>query len=134
MAQFVPGAELARRFYEEVVGAAVDPWVHAAALVGTGSDVLGFDTARSTDHGWGPRMHVFVAAADVAAVTSAVEAALPDTFAGWPTRYGWDAVPVQSHVVVCGSRRGSESTLASTREPGCRPTTGWPCLSNSSLR
>ena len=56
---------------------------------------------RSTDHGWGPRMHLFVSDADVAAVASEVEAALPATFMGWPTRYGWDAVPVQSHVVVC---------------------------------
>jgi hypothetical protein len=37
----------------------------------------------------------------VAEVASDVEAALPATFMGWPTRYGWDAVPVQSHVVVC---------------------------------
>src|SRR3712207_6325476 len=101
MADFIPGADLAQRFYEEVVRPALGPRVHAAALLGTGSDVLGFDTPRSTDHGWGPRMHLFVAGADKAVVASDVAAALPDTFAGWPTRYGWDAVPVQSHVIVC---------------------------------
>ena len=101
MAEFIAGADLAQRFYDEVVGAAVGPRVHSAAFLGAGSDVLGFDTARSTDHGWGPRMHLFVAAEDVAAVRADVESALPNTFMGWPTRYGWDAVPVQSHVVVC---------------------------------
>ena len=101
MPEFVAGADLAQRFYEEVIRAAVGPREHAAAFVGMGSDVLGFDTIRSTDHGWGPRLHLFVPAGDVAAVASEVEAALPDTFMGWPTRYGWDSVPVQSHVVVC---------------------------------
>jgi hypothetical protein len=101
VADFVAGADLAERFYQDVIRAAVGPRTHSAALVGTGSDVLGFDTIRSTDHGWGPRMHLFVSEADVAEVASDVEAALPATFMGWPTRYGWDAVPVQSHVVVC---------------------------------
>ena len=101
MPTFVPGIELATGLYHEVVGPAVGSTAHAAALVGTGSDVLGFDTARSTDHGWGPRMHVFVDGRDVGEVGSRVEAALPERFRGWPVRYGWDAVPVQSHVVVC---------------------------------
>ena len=100
MATFVPGWDLAHAFYDEVVGPAVRPTPHAAALVGTGSDVLGYDTARSTDHGWGPRMHVFVGEEEVAGLAASVEAALPPTFRDWPTRYGWDAVPVQSHVVV----------------------------------
>lgn len=101
MAEFIPGADLAQRFYDDVGRTAVGSRPHAAAFVGTGSDVLGYDTTRSTDHGWGPRMHLFVGQGAVAEVTADVEAALPDTFLGWPTRYGWDAVPVQSHVVVC---------------------------------
>ncbi len=98
--EFVSGADLAQSLYEHVVGPALRQTAHAAALVGTGSDVLGFDTDRSTDHGWGPRMHVFVDGTDVVEAVRAVEAALPETFGGWPTRYGWDAVPVQHHVVV----------------------------------
>jgi hypothetical protein len=100
VADFVPGAVLAQRFYGDVVGRILGDTSHAAALLGTGSDVLGFDTRRSTDHGWGPRLHVFVDDADVAAVGSRIEAGLPDTYGGWPTRYGWDAVPVQHHVAV----------------------------------
>jgi len=100
MAEFVRGAELAQAFYQEVVRPVLGGTTHAAALLGTGSDVLGFDTSRSTDHGWGPRMHVFVDEANLTDVASRVDAALPDTYQGWPTRYGWDAVPVQHHVVV----------------------------------
>ena len=100
MPTFVPGVELAHGLYEEVVGPAIGPRPHAAAFLGSGSDVLGYDTARSSDHGWGPRMHVFVDDADVAEVALLLDAALPETFRGWPIRYGWDAVPVQSHVVV----------------------------------
>ena len=100
MPQFVGGRELARAFYDEVVRGLVGDVEHSAALLGWGSDVLGFDTERSTDHGWGPRMRVFVHAADVERVHATVEAGLPDEFRGWPTRYGWDDEPVSSHVKV----------------------------------
>jgi hypothetical protein len=96
---FVPGQELAKTLYGEVVAPLLGDTPHSAALLGTGSDVLGFDTERSTDHDWGPRMHVFVEG-DVEAVRQAVDAGLPDEFHGWPVRYGWDDVPVSSHVVV----------------------------------
>jgi uncharacterized protein DUF4037 len=90
--EFVPGRELARAFYEEVVSAQVSGVPHSAAFLGYGSDVLGFDTVRSTDHGWGPRLQVFTEAA--------VELELPDSFRGWPVRYGWDETPVADHVDV----------------------------------
>ena len=100
MPRFVPGVELSRAFYEEVVAPLLAGEEHAAALLGTGSDVLGFDTARSTDHGWGPRMQLFVDGDRVAAVRETIDAGLPDEFRGWPTRYGWDEVPVSHHVEV----------------------------------
>jgi hypothetical protein len=50
--------------------------------------VLGFDTVRSTDHDWGPRVQLFV---DVdgspADVEAAVWAGLPETYHGLPTRF-----------------------------------------------
>jgi hypothetical protein len=98
--EFTPGLELARAFYEEVVAPLLDGVEHSAALLGTGSDVVGFDTARSTDHAWGPRLQVFVAATDVARVAALVDEGLPDEFRGWPTRFGWDAVPVTHRVTV----------------------------------
>jgi Domain of unknown function (DUF4037) len=99
MPDFLPGRELARAFYDEVVASLVDA-PHSAAFVGWGSDVLGFDTGRSTDHGWGPRLQVFVAADDVPRVAPAIERALPDDFRGWRTRFGWDEHPVTHHVEV----------------------------------
>jgi len=93
----VPGLELARAFYEEVVAPVVADVPHSAALLGSGSDVLGFDTARSTDHGWGPRLQLFVADPVLEEVADAVEAALPESFRGWPVRYGGDDVPVSHH-------------------------------------
>ena len=57
---FVPGLELARQFYAEVVRPLLEQGApglrYSAALLGPGSEVLGFDSARSTDHDWGPRL------------------------------------------------------------------------------
>lgn len=58
------GIELSRRFYAEVVR----PWLqqtapdlrHAAALIGYGSELLGFDDEVSRDHNWGPRVHLYL--------------------------------------------------------------------------
>jgi hypothetical protein len=61
---------------------------------------LGFDSLRSTDHGWGPRFQLFVPADQVAAVSREVAAALPSTFRGWPTHFGWDGTPVGHHVEI----------------------------------
>jgi Domain of unknown function (DUF4037) len=97
---FVPGIELNRQFYEEAVAPIVRRWDHSAALLGWGSEILGFDTSRSTDHGWGPRLQVFVTAQDVAAVNTTLEEELPEDFRGFPTHYGWDDTPVQHHVRV----------------------------------
>jgi Domain of unknown function (DUF4037) len=98
--EFTPGLELAGAFYEEVMSPLLAGVEHSAALLGTGSDVIGFDTHRSTDHAWGPRLQVFVAGDDVARATELVEEGLPDEFRGWPTRFGWDAFPVTHHVTV----------------------------------
>ena len=97
---FVPGLELNAAFYREVVATAARHWPHSAARLGWGSDVLGFDTERSTDHGWGPSIQLFVDPADVDEVRDAVERALPEDFRGWPVRYGWDDHPIEPHVSV----------------------------------
>ena len=54
MRDFVPGLELSRRFYVDVVAPLLERIRHSAARLGEGSEVLGFDTIRSTDHGWDP--------------------------------------------------------------------------------
>jgi hypothetical protein len=97
---FVPGRELSAAFHTEVVAPLLGGRPHAAALLGPGSDVLGYDTEVSTDHGWGPRLLVFVAAGDVARVRAVVDAGLPERFRGWPVRFGSDRVADRHHVDV----------------------------------
>lgn len=98
---FVSARELSRAFYGEVVRPLVGGRPHAAALLGWGSDVLGYDTARSTDHGWGPRLTVFVERGDaVEELRAALDAGLPERFRDWPVRYGWDAGPATHRVTV----------------------------------
>jgi hypothetical protein len=91
---FIPGLELARQFHAEVVGPLLEQsfpgMAYSAALIGGGSDVLGFDSARSTDHNWGPRLQVFLAPGDAGRageITGLMASRLPATFRGWPTAF-----------------------------------------------
>ena len=108
---FVSGIDLARMFYIEVVRPLMEGRVHSAARLGSGSDVLGFDTPRSTDHGWGPRLHIFVAASEVDAVRAVIDSSLPEEFHGWPVYFGWDKVAAQHHVNVAPFGEWLESHL-----------------------
>lgn len=85
---FLQGIELARRFYTDAVRPLLDRELprlpHAAALIGPGSEVLGFDTLRSTDHDWGPRVQLFLPAHHRPHLSDLLAKRLPDTFAGWP--------------------------------------------------
>lgn len=100
-ASFLPAAELAGQFYVAVVRPLLGERPHAAALLGWGSDVLGYDTERSTDHGWGPRLLVFVdSEPEVDECEGVLAARLPEQFGGWPVSYGWDDVAPRHHVTV----------------------------------
>lgn len=98
---FVPGLELSRQFYRDQVRPLLDQLggpEHSAALIGHGSEVLGFDTERSTDHDWGPRVLIFLAddeAARADQIRAALGDRLPATFRGYPTVF-----PEGSHRVV----------------------------------
>lgn len=101
MAEFVPGLDLARFFYQDVLASIIGAVPHAAAVLGEGSEILGFDTARSTDHAWGPRAQLFVTAETVESLRSRIDDQLPDTFRGWPVRYfRWQTGRVEHHVEV----------------------------------
>ncbi len=92
---FIPGLQLADAFYHEAVRPILDAHfpglVYSAALIGWGSDVLGFDTQRSTDHMWGPRLLVFLADADSRQLREGIDDTLshelPLTFRGYPTNF-----------------------------------------------
>lgn len=95
MPEEIKGLELSRLFYEEAVRPILEESFpalrYAAALVGTGSEVLGFDTEMSRDHGWGPRFDLFLEEADYEAVRERVKETLrhklPHDFRGHPTSF-----------------------------------------------
>jgi hypothetical protein len=98
--EFIPARELNAAFHAEVIRPLLGSTPYAAGLLGWGSDVLGYDTARSTDHGWGLRLSIFVDADQVERIAASVEQNLPDTFDGHPVRFGWDAVNADHHISV----------------------------------
>jgi hypothetical protein len=92
---FLPGLELSRLLFEEAVApvlAEEHPRLrYAAARVGPGSEVLGFDTPRSADHEWGPRLDLFVADQDAGDLAEPIRTLLgerlPKRIRGWPTNF-----------------------------------------------
>jgi hypothetical protein len=98
MPLFLPGIELSKRFYHGVVApileSALPHLAYSAALIGPGSDVLGFDTKRSTDRDWGPRLQLFLNEPDrrehAQRLAATLEAELPPSFLGHPVRFAED--------------------------------------------
>lgn len=78
------GLDLARGFYEDVVGPLLS-MPHTACLIGEGSEVLGYDDAQSRDHEWGPRLQLFIDSDHVQEVQRLVAASLPPTYRDMPT-------------------------------------------------
>ncbi len=95
MADFIPGLELSRLFYLEAVKPILDadfPELrYGAALTGSGSEILGFDTEMSSDHYWGLRLMLFLAENDFAeyrdAVHETLRRKLPYKFRGFSTNF-----------------------------------------------
>lgn len=95
MPDFIPGLELCGRFYREAVrpllNAHFPNLAHTAALIGEGSEVLGFDTEMSRDHDWGPRLLLFLSPEDEerfgASIVDCLSERLPLEFLGYPTGF-----------------------------------------------
>ncbi|HEU4323556.1 MAG TPA: hypothetical protein VFS21_10455 [Roseiflexaceae bacterium] len=88
---FTPGLELCGRFYQQAVRPLIErgfPGLpHAAARLGPGSDVLGFDTPMSTDHDWGPTVQLFLREQDAhlaPQIVALLARELPHRFEGYP--------------------------------------------------
>src|SRR3954451_13467361 len=89
------GLKLSRALFKE----AVEPILreaypdlrYSAARIGSGSEVLGFDTPRSADHEWGPRLQLFLSPADVTHhghhIEKLLSERLPKTSHGYPTHF-----------------------------------------------
>ncbi|HTU06396.1 MAG TPA: DUF4037 domain-containing protein [Trebonia sp.] len=95
----LPGAELARRFFADVVEPLLRQFLpglrYAAARLGSGSDVLGLDDGMSRDHDWGCRLTLLVdedARDQVPRISQMLEDELPERFGEFPIRFPvtWD--------------------------------------------
>ena len=120
MSAFLPGRELSRRFFVEAVRPLLDKnfpdLLYAAAHLGKGSDVPGFDTPMSMDHSWGPTVHIFLRKEDVhlaEPIRGLLRDHLPHTIAGYPVNFAESTIepgtfgmeltsdgPVNHHVIL----------------------------------
>lgn len=96
MPSFIPGLQLSELYYWEAVRPILSRnfhnLPHSAALIGYGSDVLGFDTLVSRDHMWGPRLILFLTEKDFEnkklEVDLVLRIQLPVCFKGYSTHFG----------------------------------------------
>lgn len=103
-----PGAELSEAYFREVIApllARHRPGLEvAAARLGSGSDVLGFDDAQSRDHDWGLRLTLLVEDGRAGEIDALLERELPTSWQGLPTRFEttWEPV-VRQRVEVASA-------------------------------
>jgi len=95
VAEFIPGLKLSRIFFQETV----EPVLKAhfqnlpvtAALIGDGSEILGFDTPQSMDHHWGARLLLFLRESDheryAAQLSASLSSFLPTEVCGHLTNF-----------------------------------------------
>lgn len=141
MTQFISGLQLNEMFYRDAVApilsAAFPELRYSAALIGHGSDVLGYDSERSTDHEWGPRLLIFLTDKDFRehadSISEILSARLPPEFRGYSTNFAepdenrvrWMAPAesgrVQHHVYFHTVREFIGNYLGI--DPRCTPTT-----------
>lgn len=95
MVKFIQGRALSQQFFTEVVQGLLKKHYptlkYSAGLLGPGSDVIGFDTARSMDHDWGPRVLLFLSESDFKKkqqIDEMLSKELPYSFKGFSTHFG----------------------------------------------
>jgi hypothetical protein len=92
---FIPGLKLAEEFHAEIIapllGRLFPGLAYSAARLDSGSEVLGFDDQTSVDHGWGPRLTLFLTEEDFPRYSEQINRALADQlpyeFKGYPTNF-----------------------------------------------
>jgi hypothetical protein len=89
------GLDLCGAFFTEAVAPLLEtefPQLrYSCGLLGSGSEVLGFDDEMSSDHDWGPRALLFLSEADRermgTRISEFLSRALPHEFHGYPTSF-----------------------------------------------
>ncbi len=89
------GAAMCERYYWRGIRPILDSHFadvpHAAGLLDSGSEVLGFDDEMSRDHDWGPRAQLFVSQGDYARYATNIHdrlaRELPRAFDGYSTNF-----------------------------------------------
>src|SRR5882724_6211728 len=92
---FVPGLQLSGLFFLDVIKPILASRFvnlrYSAALIGSGSEVLGFDTEMSSDHHWGPRVMLFLSGDDhkhySQSINETLRNELPPRFLGYSTNF-----------------------------------------------
>src|SRR5262245_3580293 len=95
MTKFIQGLELGRSFYFEAVKPILDGRFqdlrYSSGLIGSGSEILGFDTEMSSDHHWGPRVMLFLEEIDYNnyrdSINEELRNNLPTKFGGYSTNF-----------------------------------------------
>jgi hypothetical protein len=106
MSEFIPELQLSERFYQELVEPIIKTRFpslsYAAALIGDGSGVLGFDTELSRDHDWGLRLQLFIGKGEPreSEIRSILDKHLPNDFLGYSIRFSKGGSPVEHHVDI----------------------------------
>ncbi len=127
---FIKGLDLGELFYREAVQPILarrfPNLIYSAALIGPGSDVLGFDTPQSMDHDWGPRLMLFLTEEDYenrrGEIDRLLRQELPDNVHGYPTNFSrhedgttvmasTDGGPISHRVVSLTVRSFFQQTL-----------------------
>src|SRR5262245_19954174 len=96
MPKFIPGLKLCHLFYRKeirpILRKELPQLRYSAALIGWGSEVLGFDTPMSRDHHWGPRVLLFLDKRDELRFKNRINQILSDKlpceFLGYSTNFG----------------------------------------------
>jgi hypothetical protein len=96
MQNFISGLKLSELFYSEAAKPILDAYFphvsYSAALLGWGSEVLGYDDVQSSDHHWGPRFLLFLSPEDYEQynkpIRDTLSQHLPHRFHGYATNFG----------------------------------------------
>lgn len=96
MPKFIKGKVLSKLFFDEIVKPILKsdfPYLkYSAGLLGDGSEVIDFDTVRSTDHDWGPRVLLFLSQNDLKKkkqISELLSRKSPSDFKGFSIHFSW---------------------------------------------